>query len=79
MLGLFGSSSKGGQTGGIKDGECFKLNICPDLLIAAIALAATLAFVALFQAITMVVGRKRRKRNTEQSVSQGEQRIKEKH
>ena len=60
---LLGSETKG-YSGG-SGGHCFTVDICPDLLLAAIAAAASVAFFLLYQGITMVVGRKRRKRNVE--------------
>ena len=53
-------------------GHCATVDICPDLIICAIAAGAALGFIALFQGITMA-GRKRRKRDIYQNYSQGSQ------
>ena len=73
--GLLGSETKEYGGGGT---NCYSVDICPDLLLAAIAAAAALAFYLLYMAITMVVGRKRRKRNidNENRNLYGDQRIK---
>ena len=62
---LVGSFSKDVKYGKVDD-NCmgFDLDICPDLLLAGLALAAAGAFVALFTAITMQ-GRKK-KRSTDE-------------
>ena len=71
MLGLFGSETKNYGGG---SGECYNVDICPDILLAAIAVAASVAFFLLYQAITMVpAGKKRRKRDKEQNFYQGDQ------
>lgn len=59
---LAGSFSKKDPKFGIIDDNCdgFDLDICPDLLLAGLALAAAGAFVALFTAITMAGRRKKR-------------------
>ena len=51
-------------------GHCATVDICPDLIICAIAAGAALGFIALFQGITMA-GRKRRKRDIYQNYFQG--------
>lgn len=63
LMGSF--SSKKDPKFGIVDDNCdgFDLDICPDLLLAGLALAGAAAFVALFTAITMAGGRRRRKRS----------------
>ena len=69
---LLGSETKGYGHGGT---NCYSVDICPDLLLAAISAAAALAFYLLYMAITMVpVGRKRRKRNLDQNSNYGNQR-----
>ena len=55
---IYGSFS--GMGGG--SGSCFTLEICPDLLIAGIAVAAAAAFWLIYEAITMA-GARRRKRS----------------
>ena len=55
---IYGSFS--GMGGG--SGSCFTLEICPDLLIAGIAVAAAAAFWLIYEAITMA-GARRKKRN----------------
>jgi hypothetical protein len=47
-------------------GGCFTIDICPDILIAAIAAAAAGAFFFLYEAITMAGRRRRRKRHSRQ-------------
>ena len=54
-LGLGGSYS-----GGYGKDSCLTIDICPDLLFAALAAAAAAAFVFFTQAITMIGKRKRR-------------------
>ena len=74
--GLLGSETKEYGGGGT---NCYSVDICPDLLLAAIAAAAALAFYLIYMAITMVpVGRKRRKRNidNENTTFYGDQRTK---
>ena len=69
---LLGSETKGYGHGGT---NCYSVDICPDLLLAAISAAAALAFYLLYMAITMVpVGRKRRKRNLDKDSNYGNQR-----
>ena len=76
LLSLFGgggdlqgssSDSYGSYGGGygVDPGSCFSLDICPDLILAAIALAAAVAAFVLYQTITMAG--KRRKREADQS------------
>lgn len=43
--------------------ECFTIDICPDLLLGAIAAAAAVAFVLIYQGITMAVRRRKRSEN----------------
>ena len=43
--------------------DCFELEICPDLILAAMAAAAAGAFTLLYTAITMAKRRKRRALN----------------
>ena len=54
------------DTGGGYDdtspGSCFSLDICPDLILAAIAAAAAAGFYLLYITVTMA-GRKRKKRS----------------
>ena len=61
---LQGSSSDtyGSYGGGYGSdpGSCFSLDICPDLILAAIALAAAVAAFVLYQTITMA-GRRRKR------------------
>lgn len=61
----FGSYSGGYGKGGKVDDNCdgFDLDICPDLLLAGLALAAAGAFVALFTAITMAAAGRRKRRS----------------
>ena len=54
---LFGSFSGGGGGGG---SDCFTIDICPDILIAAIAAAAAGAFYLIYQGITMAMRRRKR-------------------
>ena len=54
-LGLGGSYS-----GGYGKDSCLTIDICPDLLFAALAAAAAGAFVFFYQAITMAGRRKKR-------------------
>jgi len=62
---LIGSgSSSYGDSGG-KTGSCFSIDICPDLILAAIAAAAAGAAFVIYQAIT-ARGKKRRKRKTDE-------------
>ena len=63
---MFGSFSGGGY-GSTPPGSCFSIDICPDLLLAALAAAAAAGFVAIFIAITMAG--KRRKRSEESQLS----------
>ena len=68
---LLGSETKGYGHGGT---NCYSVDICPDLLLAAISAAAAAAFYLLYMAITMVpVGRKRRKRSLEKNKVYGDQ------
>ena len=70
---MYGASGKGGAADplvgsfskddfGIVEDNCegIGLDICPDILLAALAAAAAGAFVALFTAITMAGRRKKR-------------------
>ena len=54
-LGSFGSLSLGGS-----GSSCFALNICPDLLLAAVAAGGAAAVYLLYRAITVKAGRKKR-------------------
>ncbi len=54
------SISRSGHGGG-NDANCFDLEICPDLLLAAVGAFGAVAFFLLYQAITMA-GKKRRRR-----------------
>ena len=51
--GSFGSLGMGGT-------DCFTIDICPDLLLAAFAAAAAVAFWLIYTAITMNAGRRKR-------------------
>ena len=53
--GSFGSLSLGGA-----GSSCFSLNICPDLLLAAVAAGGAAAVYLLYTAITTKAGRKKR-------------------
>jgi len=53
--GSFGSLSLGGA-----GSSCFALNICPDLLLAAVAAGGAAAVYLLYTAITVKAGRKKR-------------------
>ena len=68
---LVGSETKGYGHGGT---NCYSVDICPDLLLAGIAVAGAVAFYLLYMGITMVVGRKRRKRSLEKDSIYGNQR-----
>ena len=59
---LHGSFSKGPVKKGIIDDNCmgFDIEICPDLLLAGLALAAAGAFLAIYTAITGM-GRKKKR------------------
>ena len=68
----YGSSQKGSLNlfgGGTR---CLTIDICPDLLIAAAALAGAAAFYILYQAIS-AKGRKRRRRRTFEAAEAGGQ------
>ena len=67
LQGSSSSSSSYGSYGGggLDPGSCFSLDICPDLILAAIAAAAAAAAFLIYQAIT-VAGR-RKKRETDES------------
>ena len=52
------------SSGGVGSGSCLSIDICPDLILAAIAAAAGAAVFVIYQAIT-VAGRKRKKREEE--------------
>ena len=70
---LAGSFSNKNPKFGIIDDNCsgFDLDICPDLLLAGLALAAAGAFVALFTAITQAAaGGRRKKRNVGSGIEQ---------
>ena len=54
--GSFGSLGMGGT-------DCFTIDICPDLLLAAFAAAAAAAFWLIYTAITQNAGRRRKKRS----------------
>ena len=57
----YGSHSGGGGYGGSPGGSCFSIDICPDLILAAIAAAAAAA--AFFLYITITAAGRRRKRS----------------
>jgi hypothetical protein len=59
---LYGSYSGGGSYGGggSPGGSCFSIDICPDLILAAIAAAAAAAAFGLYLAIT-AAGRRRKR------------------
>ena len=61
---LFGSHSGGGYED-TPSGSCFSIDICPDLLLAALAAAAAAGFLAIFIAITMAGKRKKRSDKSE--------------
>ena len=56
------SGGHGSYSGGGGSGSCFTIDICPDLLIAAIAAAAAGAFYLIYTGITKASA-KRRKRS----------------
>ena len=61
---MIGSFSGGGSSfGGGSSCDGFNLDICPDLLLAGLAILAAGAFAALFTAIVMAGRRKRRSLN----------------
>ena len=60
-----GSDSYGSYSGSGGSGSCFSIDICPDLILAAIAAAAAAAAFLIYQAIT--VAGKRKKRDDESS------------
>jgi hypothetical protein len=63
--GSYGSNSYKGSlslTGG--GTRCLTIDVCPDILLAAAALAGAAAFYALYQAISLK-GRRRRRRRTD--------------
>ena len=62
---MFGSFGKHKSDKGDDNCDDFELDICPDLLLAAIASAAAAAFALLYTAITMAGRRKRRELNPE--------------
>ena len=53
-------ASYSGGSGGSYD-NCFDIDLCPDLLLAGLALAGAGAFLALYMSITMVPSRRRRR------------------
>lgn len=57
---LLGATSKHSSSSS-SGGSCFDVDICPDLLLAGVALFAAAAFYTLYVAITMA-GKKRRRR-----------------
>ena len=63
---LFGSHSGGGY-GDTPTGSCFSIDICPDLLLAALAAAAAAGFFAIYIAITMAGKRKKRSSESDSS------------
>ena len=63
-------AASGGFGGGSGD-NCFDLDICPDLILAAIATAAAAAFYFLYIAITMAQ-RRRKRRDAEPNITLGE-------
>ena len=54
------SGGHGSYSGGSSGSDCFTIDICPDLLIAAIAAAAAAAFFLIYQGITMAPARRKR-------------------
>ena len=58
-----GHGSYDGGHGGGPMGSCFSIDICPDLILAAIAAAAAVAAFLIYQAIT-VAGRKKRSQSS---------------
>lgn len=60
----FTDAQKKGKPNPAQEEMCFELDICPDLLLAALALAAAAAFVALYFAI-LGAGKRRRRRRRE--------------
>ena len=61
----YGSTSHKGSISLLGGGtRCLTIDICPDILIAAAALAGAAAFYALYQAIS-AKGRKRRRRRND--------------
>ena len=74
LIASAGSSKNKNVKFGIVDDNCdgAEVDICPDLLIAGLALFGAGAFAALYMAITMAASKKRRKRDLGQPVtSQG--------
>ena len=58
-LGIFGAY--GGHGGMIGGTDCFTIDICPDLLLAAFAAAAAAAFWLIYTAITQNAGRRKKR------------------
>ena len=56
----YGSYASGYGGGGSPGGSCFSIDICPDLILAAIAAAAAAAAFGLYIAITQAGRRKKR-------------------
>ena len=58
---MLGSESGGrGGGGGSSSAGCFDIDICPDLILAGVAVFSAAAFFALYVAITMARRRKKR-------------------
>ena len=55
---LSGSLS-GGSSSSSSPG-CFNIDLCPDLIVATLAVFASVAFFMIYQAVTMAARRKRR-------------------
>ena len=72
-----GSSSQKDVKYGIVDDNCdgFDVEICPDLLLAGIALFSAAAFMMLFQAITAAAMMKRKKRSLEDDQAVNEEEL----
>lgn len=56
---MFGSNT---ITTALSQDNCFDLNICPDLIMAILAAGAAAGFLALYMALTMAAGGKRRRK-----------------
>ena len=71
LIASAGSNKNKNVKYGIIDDNCdgAEVDICPDLLIAGLALFGAGAFAALYMAITMAASKKRRKRSLGQPVS----------
>ena len=59
-------NSHGSFSGGGGMGSCFSIDICPDLILAAIAVAAGGAVFLIYQAITVAGRRKKRDNHNEE-------------